>query len=78
MIQFKTIPWFGKTACSGLASDDKYATFFPDDEEDKTEALKYCNTCQVKEDCLNYALQERIEYGIWGGFNSRERKILGG
>jgi len=46
------------------------------------EAKKYCNgsedgmTCSVKKQCLNYAVENRIYYGVWGGTTVRERRRI--
>lgn len=39
------------------------------------EAKRFCNTCPVKGDCLEYALVYDM-YGVWGGttYNERKRK----
>lgn len=33
-----------------------------------------CKGCIVKDDCLNYALANRIRLGLWGGTTPEERK----
>jgi WhiB family transcriptional regulator, redox-sensing transcriptional regulator len=40
--------------------------------EDK--AKRICATCQVRRQCLEYALTTREPYGIWGGLTELERK----
>jgi WhiB family redox-sensing transcriptional regulator len=30
----------------------------------------------VKEPCLEYALAERIDHGVWGGASERERRRI--
>jgi len=37
------------------------------------EAKKICSTCEVKEPCLKYAL-ENESHGIWGGLSETERQ----
>jgi WhiB family redox-sensing transcriptional regulator len=39
-------------------------------------AKSICGRCDVRTDCLAYALQTRIEFGIWGGMNGKERRAL--
>lgn len=40
-------------------------------------AKKVCNTrCPVREQCLTYALQERLDTGVWGGLSEQERRRL--
>jgi WhiB family redox-sensing transcriptional regulator len=39
---------------------------------------KLCNSCPVKDLCLEYALVNGEEYGMWGGMTPRERQALRG
>ena len=39
-------------------------------------AKKICGECRVVDQCLQYALENRIEYGVWGGLTIQERKSL--
>jgi len=52
------------------------AAFFPNDGVGVTEARKICAECPVKSDCLEYALVNRIEHGVWGGCSERERRRI--
>lgn len=38
------------------------------------EAKRICSTCDVRSECLDYALQTKEPYGIWGGLTELERK----
>jgi len=35
-----------------------------------------CGTCAVRAECLVEALDNRIEWGVWGGMTERERRAL--
>ncbi|MEU5692415.1 WhiB family transcriptional regulator [Actinosynnema sp. NPDC020468] len=35
-----------------------------------------CLGCPVRTECLAEALDNRIEYGVWGGMTERERRAL--
>lgn len=37
-------------------------------------AKRVCLTCEVRHECLEYALDTREPYGIWGGLTEIERK----
>jgi WhiB family redox-sensing transcriptional regulator len=52
------------------------AVFFPSDGVGVDRARKICNGCPVTEQCLEYALEERIEHGVWGGCSERERRRI--
>jgi WhiB family redox-sensing transcriptional regulator len=40
------------------------------------QARQLCVGCPVKARCLAEALDNRIEWGVWGGMTERERRIL--
>ncbi|MEU3549437.1 WhiB family transcriptional regulator [Streptomyces longwoodensis] len=39
-------------------------------------AKTLCSGCGVRTECLAYALDQRIEFGVWGGATERERRAL--
>lgn len=38
------------------------------------EAKRFCERCPVRRDCLEYAIDMRIVYGIWGGLGYERRR----
>ena len=40
------------------------------------EARNFCRACPVRTECLAHALDQRIEFGVWGGMTERERRAL--
>lgn len=52
------------------------STFFPSDGVGVDVARQICVGCPVKEQCLEYALAERIDHGVWGGTSERERRRI--
>lgn len=40
------------------------------------EAAAICRYCPVLRECLADALDNRVEYGIWGGMTERRRRAL--
>ena len=47
------------------------------DKETIPIAVEICNSCPLKEKCAQYAIDEQIEYGVWGGVTEETRqKIL--
>ena len=50
--------------------------FFPEKGGSTREAKKVCLTCEVRGDCLEYALGNDERFGIWGGLSERERRKL--
>lgn len=41
-------------------------------------AVSLCNLCPVQDQCLMTAVNNDEEFGIWGGFTSKERKKMFG
>lgn len=50
--------------------------FFPEKGGSTREAKKVCRSCEVRTDCLEYALTHDERFGIWGGMSERERRKL--
>ncbi len=67
--------WHDEAACKGLPSD----TFFlpiGGSPQRKAAAVAVCNTCPVKKRCLDWAINNHVTHGIWGGKSERERRIV--
>ena len=58
--------------CMGVDPD----LFFPERGASTREAKEVCRGCVVKDDCLEYALDNGEKFGIWGGMSERERRRL--
>ncbi len=58
--------------CRGVGND----LFFPSRGESTKEAIAVCETCPIKVDCLEYALDAHELHGIWGGTSERQRRRL--
>ena len=52
------------------------ATFFPSDGVGVDRARKICASCPALDTCLEYALDNRIDHGVWGGTSERERRRI--
>ena len=50
--------------------------FFPEKGGSTREAKQICNSCEVRTECLEYALGHDERFGIWGGLSERERRRL--
>jgi WhiB family redox-sensing transcriptional regulator len=61
---------------SGKCAVEPPEMFFPSDGVGVIRARRICSTCPVKEQCLEYALVNRIEHGVWGGCSERERRRI--
>ena len=64
--------WMAKGACRAYPPN----TFFPSDGVGVDRARKICATCPVTDQCLEYALANHIDHGVWGGCSERERRRI--
>jgi WhiB family redox-sensing transcriptional regulator len=60
----------------GLCAQTDPEAFFPEKGGSTREAKKVCLTCDVRQECLEYALEHDERFGIWGGLSERERRKL--
>jgi WhiB family transcriptional regulator, redox-sensing transcriptional regulator len=61
---------------AGRCRDLPPTTFFPSDGVGVDRARKICATCSAQAPCLEYALEHRIDHGVWGGTSERERRRM--
>ena len=66
------LAWQERALC---AQTDPEA-FFPEKGGSTREAKKVCLSCEVRAECLEYALTHDERFGIWGGLSERERRRL--
>lgn len=62
--------WAQRAACLGKSDE----LFVKGAEQNRAKLM--CNTCPVRAECLAEALDNRIEWGVWGGMTERERRAL--
>jgi WhiB family redox-sensing transcriptional regulator len=60
----------------GLCRSEPPSRFFPSDGVGVEIARQICASCPVKEPCLEHALANRIDHGVWGGCSERERRRI--
>jgi WhiB family redox-sensing transcriptional regulator len=63
--------WAPRAACKGTTPDQ---LFVRGAEQNKAKQL--CSSCPVRTECLAEALDNQIEWGVWGGMTERERRAL--
>ncbi|WP_327372176.1 WhiB family transcriptional regulator [Streptomyces sp. NBC_01217] len=68
--------WHSRGACHGMDVEDADAVFFPlpRDHEAIAEAKELCGWCPVRRACLDFALENVLKEGIWGGLTEAERR----
>jgi WhiB family redox-sensing transcriptional regulator len=64
--------WISRGACKGMNPD----LFFPERGVDVRAAKAVCARCDVADECAQYALDNTIRSGIWGGLSERERREI--
>jgi len=62
--------WTLQAKCRDMAD-----ALFPEGKDQKR-ARSVCVGCPVRSECLAEALDNRIEWGVWGGMTERERRAL--
>lgn len=68
----EALAWQADALC---AQTDPEA-FFPEKGGSTREAKRICEGCEVRSQCLDYALANDERFGIWGGLSERERRKL--
>ncbi|MGH7752593.1 MAG: WhiB family transcriptional regulator [Gemmatimonadales bacterium] len=64
--------WMARARCREMPP----STFFPSDGVGVEVARQVCAGCPVRSPCLEYALRNRIDHGVWGGASERERRRI--
>ncbi len=66
-----THDWTLRAACRRVAPDELFTTGAA-----QHRAKTVCRGCPVRTECLADALDNRVEFGVWGGLTERERRSL--
>jgi WhiB family transcriptional regulator, redox-sensing transcriptional regulator len=64
--------WMAQGKCRAMDP----AIFFPSDGIGVQAAQRICAECPVRVACLEYALTDRVDHGVWGGTSERERRRM--
>lgn len=62
--------WMKKALCAEVDPE----IFYPEKNTDGTVAKRLCLKCDVRVECLEYAVDNDERFGIWGGLNERSRR----
>jgi WhiB family redox-sensing transcriptional regulator len=66
------LSWMDRALCAEIGDD----FWFPEKGGSTRLAKQVCRACNVRAECLDYALDTDQKFGIWGGFSERERRRL--
>lgn len=67
-----SLPWMRDAIC---AQADPEA-WYPEKGESTADAKKVCQGCPVRQVCLEFALEHKELFGVWGGLSVRDRRKL--
>jgi WhiB family redox-sensing transcriptional regulator len=66
------LDWTEQALCAQVDPE----IFFPGKGGSVRNPKRICGMCEVRQPCLDYALETSQAFGIWGGFTERERRQL--
>lgn len=69
---FDARPWVDRAACAEVDGD----LWFPEVGSNGNQAKAICARCEVRAECLDWAVTHEEMAGIWGGLSSRERRRM--
>lgn len=64
--------WQIGAPCASVGGD----MWFPEKGGSLLAAKSICGGCDVRQQCLEYALENDIRHGCWGGVSERERRRM--
>lgn len=66
------LTWMEDALCAQTDPD----VFYPEKGGSTAPATSICSSCQVRQECLEYAVTNDIRHGIWGGTSDNDRKRM--
>jgi WhiB family redox-sensing transcriptional regulator len=72
LTEVEELSWQERALCAETDPE----SFFPEKGGSTREAKRICSSCEVRRECLEYALENDERFGIWGGLSERERRRL--
>jgi WhiB family transcriptional regulator, redox-sensing transcriptional regulator len=66
------LSWQDQALCAEVDPD----LWFPEKGESNREAKSVCRSCEVRQLCLEFALNTGQRFGVWGGLSERELRRL--
>ena len=64
--------WRDRARCAETDPD----LWFPEKGHPVAAAKRICFACEVRDECLAYALAHPELLGVWGGFTEPQRRVL--
>ena len=63
--------WVSKALCRSTDPDELFVS-----GKAQNKAVVICRNCPVVAECLAEALDNQMEFGVWGGMTERQRRAL--
>ena len=73
LADLRELRWQDQAVCAEIGDPD---LFFPDKGASTRDAKKVCQGCDVRAECLGYALDTGQSHGVWGGTSPEEREQI--
>ena len=64
--------WMSDALCAQVSPE----MFFPEQGGSTRQPEKVCDSCDVRAQCLQYALENNLRYGVWAGIPAVRRARL--
>ncbi|AVO21663.1 WhiB family transcription factor [Mycobacterium phage MooMoo] len=64
--------WADRAVCQTTDPE----SFYPEKGSSTKDAKQVCAGCPVRVECLQWALDNNEEFGVWGGYSERERRKI--
>ena len=75
-----SLMWQQTGACRNGMATDFYPPMHTERKHERLarerRAKSVCASCPVRDECLEHAIDVDERYGIWGGLNQEERRLL--
>lgn len=68
---FSLANWRADAACADIDAELMFST-----AAEQHAIKRVCRRCPVIAECLIESLENRIQFGVWGGLTERERRVL--
>ena len=68
--------WQNDALCATPAMEPYKDIFFSEEEEQVKNAKRVCGACPVRKECLQWALDNKEIWGVWGGSDEYELRVV--
>lgn len=69
---FDSPAWHEDAECGKAKNREYVKSFFANKPSQQQDALKLCNSCPVRRQCLQDALEDKVLWGVWGGLTYKK------